>query len=308
MQNFLKNEISKKIFFPLLFVVFCLFTYISYGYIKNIKKFLYAVNNFETTKINSEKRINDLERNILKLKEQNDLIFQTIDSEKTKTGSISTIIDQINNNLGEISNNVSDLERLSKTDSELLKKYSKNYFLNEHYIPLSLIDIETKYLNNKTRTLQIHSNVYQDLKNILDNANGNGMTLQIASAYRSFETQAILKSEYRIRYGAGTANSFSAEQGYSEHQLGTTVDFTTQKIGGKLEGFDKTPEYSWLLENAYKYGFIISYPKSNIYYKFEPWHWRFVGIALATKIHDDNTYFYNLDQRIIDTYLANIFD
>ncbi|PJC82708.1 hypothetical protein CO006_02150, partial [Candidatus Roizmanbacteria bacterium CG_4_8_14_3_um_filter_35_14] len=61
-------------------------------------------------------------------------------------------------------------------------------------------------------------------------------------------------------------------------------------------------------ENAYKYGFILSYPKQNTYYQFEPWHWRFVGMTLATKLHDTNQYFYNLAQREIDLYLISIFD
>ncbi|MEK7495870.1 MAG: D-alanyl-D-alanine carboxypeptidase family protein, partial [Patescibacteria group bacterium] len=64
----------------------------------------------------------------------------------------------------------------------------------------------------------------------------------------------------------------------------------------------------WLTENAYKYGFILSYPKQNTYYRFEPWHWRFVGVALATKLHDGNKYFYDLSQREIDQYLVSIFD
>ncbi|MFA6274340.1 MAG: D-alanyl-D-alanine carboxypeptidase family protein, partial [Candidatus Paceibacterota bacterium] len=80
------------------------------------------------------------------------------------------------------------------------------------------------------------------------------------------------------------------------------------KLNGSLIDFDKTPEYTWLLENAYKYGFIISYPAGNTYYKFEPWHWRFVGINLATKLHNDNVYFYDTDQRIIDSYLVSLFD
>ena len=138
--------------------------------------------------------------------------------------------------------------------------------------------------------------------------NTDGVSILSQSAYRSFQTQAILKSNYRVIYGAGTANSFSADQGYSEHQLGTAIDFTTLKTNGTLEGFNKTLEYKWLGENAYKYGFVISYPAGNKYYKFEPWHWRFVGVALATYLHDNNMNFYDMDQRLIDNYLANIFD
>ena len=138
--------------------------------------------------------------------------------------------------------------------------------------------------------------------------NADGVAVLVESAYRSFADQAVLKSNYKITYGAGTANKFSADQGYSEHQLGTAIDFTTLKTSGALEGFDKTPEYKWLTDNAYKYGFVISYPAGNKYYKYEPWHWRFVGVALATKLHEDGIYFYDMDQRLIDNYLANIFD
>ena len=117
-----------------------------------------------------------------------------------------------------------------------------------------------------------------------------------------------MKSTYKFTYGSGTANAFSADQGYSEHQLGTTVDFTTEAIGGAFAGFDKTSAYTWLNENAYRYGFVLSYPKNNTYYVFEPWHWRFVGVALATRLHSENRNFYDLDQREIDQYLISLFD
>ena len=203
---------------------------------------------------------------------------------------------------------VSVLEKLSKTDTELLKKYSKIYFLNENYIPERLAVIDKSYLLEQSRSLLIHEKVWPYLKTLLDNAQNEGVTIQIASAYRSFGDQAGIKSANKVTYGAGTANKFSADQGYSEHQLGTALDFTTPKIGAALSGFDKTEAYTWLLGNAYKYGFVISYPKENKYYIFEPWHWRFVGVVLATKIHDQSTYFYALDQRDINQYLVNIFD
>ena len=110
-------------------------------------------------------------------------------------------------------------------------------------------------------------------------------------------------------YGAGTANQFSADQGYSEHQLGTAVDLITTGQGGMLDqAFAKTDAYGWLTENAYKYGFILSYPSGNSYYLYEPWHWRYVGVELATDLHEKSGYFYDLDQRATDTYLISIFD
>jgi D-alanyl-D-alanine carboxypeptidase len=203
---------------------------------------------------------------------------------------------------------VGSLEKLSVTDPELLQKYSKTYFLNEHYVPISLSQIPIEYTNTSGKNLEIHSDVLPFLEDMLADAKDAGLSLQVLSAYRSFYTQAELKASYIFTYGAGTANKFSAEQGYSEHQLGTTMDFTNPTIAGVLSGFDTTPEYKWLLENAYKYGFVISYPEGNTYYKFEPWHFRFVGIKLATKLYEDNMYFYNMDQRVINTYLPNIFD
>jgi len=143
---------------------------------------------------------------------------------------------------------------------------------------------------------------------MIDTASSSGVAFYALSAYRSFAEQKALKGEYEMTYGAGTANSFSADQGYSEHQLGTAVDFIAPGQGGILDGFDKTGAYIWLLANAYKYGFVLSYPKDNGYYVFEPWHWRFVGVKLATDLHNLNENFYTMDQRTIDAYLVNIFD
>ncbi len=110
-----------------------------------------------------------------------------------------------------------------------------------------------------------------------------------------------------MQYGAG-ANTFSADQGYSEHQLGTTVDFSSDEIGGGLTDFQNTKAFAWLEENAHRYGFTLSYPEANEYYIYEPWHWRFVGQELADDLYDDGKHFYDYDQRTIDEYLISIFD
>jgi LAS superfamily LD-carboxypeptidase LdcB len=210
--------------------------------------------------------------------------------------------------VGQITGTVGVLEKLSKTDPQLLQKYSKVYFLNENYVPKSLSEIPTRFLYTEKRAERIHTLVLPRLENMLAAATSSGVALYIKSAYRSFAEQQALKSSYTVTYGAGSANSFSADQGYSEHQLGTTVDFITTGTGGQLTGFEKTPAYQWLLNNAYQFGFILSYPKGNSYYIYEPWHWRYVGVALATYLHNQNIFFYNLEQRQIDDYLVTIFD
>jgi LAS superfamily LD-carboxypeptidase LdcB len=207
-----------------------------------------------------------------------------------------------------ISSTVGQLYKLSQTDKELLQKYSNVYFLNENYVPSQLSLIDSQYLYNKNTPIQIHTNVKPYLESLLNATASSSIPLSVLSGYRSFGTQSALKASYKVTYGTTSANSFSADQGYSEHQLGSAVDFTTPTTGDALTGFEKTPAYTWLLDNAYKYGFILSYPQGNKYYIFEPWHWRFVGVALATQLHNTHMNFYDMDQRTIDTYLVNIFD
>jgi len=217
------------------------------------------------------------------------------------------IIASFQGQISNITNTVGTLEKLAQTDEELLKKYSKIYFLNENYTPAKLREIDKEYIYNGTTNFMILSDVWPHLSNLLEDARDEDVDLVVASAFRSFDAQKSLKSEYKVLYGTG-ANQFSADQGYSEHQLGTALDFTTSKLGGNFSKFETDPAFKWLQDNAHKYGFILSYPKGNTYYKFEPWHWRYVGVELARRLHDDQRFFYDLDQREIDTYLIKLFD
>lgn len=216
------------------------------------------------------------------------------------------VADSVKKELKKIDNSVDDLEKLSKIDPQLLQKYSKVYFLNEHYVPSGLSTIDSEFTMGKT--IQIHSKVAKHLEKLLEDAADDGLSLRVISGYRSFDTQKDLKSTYSVIYGAGTANTFSADQGYSEHQLGTAVDFTTPTIAGTATSFDQTPEFAWLQKNANEYGFVLSYPQGNAYYMYEPWHWRFVSRDLAEELYDIKRGFYDLDQREIDKYLADFFD
>lgn len=215
--------------------------------------------------------------------------------------------DKFEEDIEDIEDAVSDLEKLKKLDKELLQKYSKVYFLNEHYVPKRIETIDKQYVLADRNPQLFHSDAMEYLEEMFDDAKQDGIELRVVSAYRSFTTQGIVKANHKQIYGSG-ANQFSADQGYSEHQLGTTMDITTAKLGANFEKIDTDPAYKWLTENAYKYGFILSYPKNNKYYIFEPWHWRFVGTDLARDLHTDKKNFYDTDQREIDSYLLHIFD
>jgi D-alanyl-D-alanine carboxypeptidase len=216
--------------------------------------------------------------------------------------------DDMEDQVRELAGTVSDLDKLSKTDKELLQKYSKVAFLNEHYIPEALSEINNEWKYSETRSHKLHTKVLPFFEDMLEDAKDDGIELWVTSSYRSFYDQATLKGAYTVTYGSG-ANAFSADQGFSEHQLGTTIDFTTTGMNGGLSNtFATTPAYAWLKENAHKYGFTLSYPQNNAYYVYEPWHWRFVGVDLATDLHREGATIYDWEQREIDQYLLHIFD
>lgn len=206
-----------------------------------------------------------------------------------------------------ISGTVGVLDKLSKTDEELLQKYSRTYFLNENFIPMKLVKVNDKYVLSGKKEQYFHGDAVEFLNDMIDEAKEDGFDLKIVSAYRSFDEQEDVKGQFTQVYGSGS-NAFSADQGYSEHQLGTTVDLTDQITSGAYLSFASTPEYKWLLANAHRFGFILSYPEGNTFYIFEPWHWRFVGVDLASDLHKEDSHFYEWDQRKIDEYLVNIFD
>ncbi len=250
--------------------------------------------------LNLEAMATIMKRELALSEENRTELVRLLDEEKARNEDFE---DQIN----DISGTVGKLDKLSKTDPELLMKYSKVYFLNEHYAPERVVEIASTSRFKTNEPEYVHEEVASFLEDMIEEAKEDDVELLVVSAYRSFDEQRFLKSTYSVQYGSG-ANTFSADQGYSEHQLGTTVDFTTRDIGGGLAGFEKTDAYAWLLKYAYRYGFVLSYPERNGYYIFEPWHWRFVGEDLARELHRRDMYFYDMDQREIDSYLISIFD
>jgi D-alanyl-D-alanine carboxypeptidase len=259
-----------------------------------------------------QKTITELETtNEIKSEELTTLKASSTESSATVHDLFTTlarVIDDERAKSKSLEDKVGTLDKLSKSDPQLLKKYSKVYFLNENYAPVSLATIPSEYIFNKKTVYQVHTEMMYFLQRLLDDARTDGMDLLVISAYRSFATQVNVKAVNKVTYGAGTANQFSAEQGFSEHQLGTTVDFTTGSSGANFMKFEGTKEFTWLKTNAHKYGFTLSYPKGNKYYAYEPWHWRFIGADLATTLHADEKYFFDLDQKVIDGYLIKMFD
>ena len=121
----------------------------------------------------------------------------------------------------------------------------------------------------------------------------------VTSSYRPYSYQENLYNRYVKKHmmndgmsraeAEAAASKYSARPGESEHQTGLCLDFSTESINGAVsEAFEETEAFAWLSENAYKYGFILRYPKDKVdltQYDYEPWHYRFVGRQAATEIY-----------------------
>ena len=121
-------------------------------------------------------------------------------------------------------------------------------------------------------------------KKMSDEAKKDGLKIQNVSGYRSYWDQDYIYKNYVSRDGQAKADTYSARAGTSEHQTGLATD-----INSVSSKFENTKEFKWLSENAYKYGFILRYPKGKEHitgYMYEPWHYRYVGIDVANIIHE----------------------
>jgi len=160
-----------------------------------------------------------------------------------------------------------------------------NLKLKPDYQPWDLVSVRRADIAGSGK---VRAKMIKDLKALAAAARKAGKPLAVRSAWRSYDYQKALFSSYVRTYGRAQALKFSARPGHSEHQMGTTVDFTVGPGVPLSTKFGDSPSGKWLARNGWKYGFIMSYPKgkrSASCYGYEPWHWRYFGRDLARKIH-----------------------
>lgn len=172
------------------------------------------------------------------------------------------------------------------TGNHPLVLVDKQHRLSPYYYPRDLNYLSSWGVPTQGTQLLRRGAAY-NLSRMMADARANGAYMTVASSYRSYQEQARLYSYWTSIYGPG-AGGVSAPPGASQHQLGTTVDFTNASAGyGLNRSFANTWSYQWLLQNARYYGFVLSYPPggySETGYYFEPWHWRYVGPQNAINI------------------------
>ena len=154
------------------------------------------------------------------------------------------------------------------------------------YVPPDLVSVSTAGIAGSGKVRAV---VIDDLREMAEAATLAGNPIGVRSAYRSYATQQTVFRQYVARDGYNVALTYSARPGHSEHQLGLGIDFRSDPPVATLsQSWGATPAGAWMRRNAWKYGFLMSYPKGKMSvtcYSYEPWHFRYVGKALAAKIH-----------------------
>lgn len=174
----------------------------------------------------------------------------------------------------------------SKNLNTILILVNKYNYVTEDYVPENLEPLNTIYARSG---MQLVKEAKEAFENMSQKAKEEGLNIIAMSSYRSYDYQVNLYNNYVKTDGKEAADTYSARAGYSEHQTGLAVDVYNAEL--PYTSFEETEEFNWMQENAYKYGFILRFPKDKVDitgYQYEAWHYRYVGIKAAEYIHNHN--------------------
>lgn len=203
--------------------------------------------------------------------------YYTEDSDQTITHAVAMV------NVGANKDHYTDVKQTDTSKDELIlvNKYNQ---LPKDYAPEDLTDISIQYCYGDN---EVSNEVYQKYISMYNAAKEEDLYLIITSAFRDYEFQDQLWNQYAKSQGEEWADSVAARAGHSEHQTGLTLDIVT--YNSNMNDFENTDEFKWLQKHAHEYGFIMRYPKDKediTGYDYESWHYRYVGVETATKIHE----------------------
>ena len=179
-------------------------------------------------------------------------------------------------------------EGIVKTDTskDILMLINKYYALSEDYVPENIVKVSNTYAYQGNSVRQDVLDAFIEMANA---SKEEDIVLVINSSYRSYKDQDEIWNYRKNNYGIEKADQYAARAGHSEHQSGLAIDIA--QFNSKEQDFEKTPAFTWLENNAYKYGFILRFKKDAediTGYKYESWHYRYVGKEVATKVHEEN--------------------
>jgi hypothetical protein len=163
--------------------------------------------------------------------------------------------------------------------------------VGKHYKPPDLVPVTDAGIAGPGYIREV---AIDDLRAMAKAAARNGTPIAVNSPYRSYAEQVASFNGWANLDGYDDAITYSQRPGHSEHQLGLTIDFMTAGGGSALQGdWATTPAGGWMAENAWKYGWVLSYPKGEggaifsdaTCFHYEPWHYRYLGREVARKVH-----------------------
>ena len=255
----------------------------------------YSDNEIEYIKTLKEDEINTLLNhkynvNITKLMKEKYFIFANLDK----------YLDYINENNSNLTDIVAKVntkaslgwyKSIADTDTSKgeLMLVNKFYKLSETYVPSDLVDVSLSYAYEGKQVSKV---MYDSLTNMLDAAKESGYNLVVSQGYRSYADQEEAYNDIEASSGVDYADKVAARPGHSEYQTGLSV--VVKPLYTEGSDMENSPEHTWILENAHKYGFILRYPKDkeNITgFSYDAWRLRYVGSNTARIIHNENITF-----------------
>ena len=182
---------------------------------------------------------------------------------------------------------------------------NKNFALSSEYAPEDMRIIQVlDSSQNLNLTIKLRSRAADMVEALFAAAREDGYELLAVSGYRSYPHQKDLYEYYVKKHGKKEADSFSARPGHSEHQTGLALDVSASSLEGKIDkDFGLTQEGAWLVKNAPRFGFIIRYPREreeDTGFIYEPWHLRYVGVAPANIMEQNNWIFEDYVEQVLE--------
>ena len=185
-----------------------------------------------------------------------------------------------------------DFDKEDYVDPLVIDEFDDYVLVNKHrqlsseYVPDDLVTIDEEYVKSDEE-IEIERNVAKAFYDMAEAASKEGLELMVSSGYRSYKDQEEITNTYLELYGQNYVDNYVAKPGFSEHQTAMSLDIASKSVNT----FVNSDEYTWMMDNAYKYGFILRYPKSKediTGYKCEAWHYRYVGKKIAKYIKENN--------------------
>ena len=252
--------------------------------------------NYTLDEYNIIKNLDTKYQDELLLKEYNQYIPKLIKEKYFLYKNLDRYLDFINNNkdkslteivaLVNVNRDSDYYTNLQTTDISLKEAMLVNKYhgLSKDYEAEDIVKVSTTYGYEGQK---LNKEAYEAFKKLADDAKKAGYTIVILSSYRTYEYQEDLWTKRKQSAGIEKADAYAARAGSSEHETGYAIDVADYN---NPTNFNEQESFIWMKENSYKYGYIIRYPegKENITgYDYEAWHYRYLGVELATKVYNE---------------------